>query len=181
MPDHLHLLARGLDRQCDLRRFAKRAKQLSAYHARRTRRVRLWQPGYYDRVIRYDEEPGYVEYIRMNPVCAGLVERPEDYPHTFVCDEYRQTAPSVPTTVTCRPDLQVGRAANQLVGDHGSGQLPVTGTPDLKVGSGQLPVTGTPDLKVESGQLPVTGTPDLKVGSGQLPVTGTPDLKVGPT
>ena len=41
----------------------------------------LWQPSFHDRVLRDDESDLHVlRYILWNPVRAGLVERPEDYP-----------------------------------------------------------------------------------------------------
>ncbi len=48
---------------------------------RRQREVRrLWQPRFFDRALRtvreYNEK---VEYIHLNPVRAGLVDRPEDW------------------------------------------------------------------------------------------------------
>jgi REP element-mobilizing transposase RayT len=47
-----------------------------------TRGGKLWQPRFFDRVLRtvkeYNEK---VEYIHLNPVRAGLVSRPEDWSH----------------------------------------------------------------------------------------------------
>jgi putative transposase len=47
----------------------------------------LWQPRFFDRALRtvkeYYEE---VEYIRLNPVRAGLVERAEDWPWSSMRD-----------------------------------------------------------------------------------------------
>ena len=41
----------------------------------------LWQEGYYDRVLRPEESEAMVaRYIIENPVRAGLVTRPSDYP-----------------------------------------------------------------------------------------------------
>lgn len=42
---------------------------------------RAWQDGFFDHLLRSGES--YSEkwnYVRMNPVRAGLVERPEDWP-----------------------------------------------------------------------------------------------------
>ena len=81
MPDHLHLLVRGLDGQADLRRFVRRAKQHSGYLVARQAGERLWQPSYYDHVVRDEEgELPFVRYILENPVRAGLVTHPENYP-----------------------------------------------------------------------------------------------------
>ena len=43
-----------------------------------------WQRDFFDHRLRKDE--GYTEkahYIRMNPVRAGLVARPEDWPYVW--------------------------------------------------------------------------------------------------
>jgi putative transposase len=43
----------------------------------------LWQKGYNEHRIKNAEEYAqHVAYIRMNPVKAGFVERPEDYPYS---------------------------------------------------------------------------------------------------
>jgi putative transposase len=81
MPDHLHMLIEAQQPACDLRRFVSSMKQQSAYvHARSDAR-RLWQEGYYDRVIRRTEDARWTaRYIFNNPVRGGLVETPLDYP-----------------------------------------------------------------------------------------------------
>jgi len=82
MPDHLHLLVEGRSASADLRRFIKRAKQRTGRSYSRTAGVRLWQEGYYDRVLRRDEDARAVaRYIVENPVRAGLVNLPHEYPH----------------------------------------------------------------------------------------------------
>ncbi len=44
-----------------------------------------WQQSFYDHVIRDDRDfLNHVEYIRYNPVKAGLTQEPEDYPWLFV-------------------------------------------------------------------------------------------------
>ncbi len=46
----------------------------------------LWQGGYYERVLRKDEETqSVIDYILDNPVRAGLVKRPLDYPFSWSC------------------------------------------------------------------------------------------------
>jgi putative transposase len=81
MPDHLHLLVHGTSDGADLRRFAKRVKQTSGQiHRRRFNEV-LWQEGHYDRVVRPEEDlSGIARYIIENPLHAGLVSSPLDYP-----------------------------------------------------------------------------------------------------
>ena len=52
MPDHVHLLVEGLTDTSDLTRFAKMAKQRSGGIYRRRFGKRLWQEGYFERVLR---------------------------------------------------------------------------------------------------------------------------------
>jgi putative transposase len=82
MPDHLHLLVEGTSFDSDLRRFAARAKQHSgAAHALKNG-GRLWQKGYYERILRYSDDARWIaRYIVNNPVRAGLVQSPSDYPY----------------------------------------------------------------------------------------------------
>ena len=82
MPDHSHLLVEGATDRSDLRRFVKSAKQQSgaAYALRRAEP--LWQEGYYERVLRRDEDVRDIaRYILWNPVRAGLVRTPVEYPY----------------------------------------------------------------------------------------------------
>jgi putative transposase len=81
MPDHAHLLAEGLSQNSDFKRFAKMAKQRSGGLYARTHHRRLWQEGYYERVLRdADDARDLARYIVNNPIRAGLVEAPEAYP-----------------------------------------------------------------------------------------------------
>jgi putative transposase len=82
MPDHAHLVVEGLADDSDLKQFAKFAKQYSGYgYARAHGAARLWQKGNHDHIIRDDADLlDRVRYVVNNPVVAGLVTRPEDYP-----------------------------------------------------------------------------------------------------
>ena len=81
MPDHAHLLVEGFHSDSDFKRFAKMAKQRSGGVYARSRHARLWQEGYYERVLREDDDArDLARYIVNNPVRAGLVESPADYP-----------------------------------------------------------------------------------------------------
>jgi REP element-mobilizing transposase RayT len=82
MPDHAHLLVEGTTEAADLRRFVKRAKQRTGQVHWRQAAAPLWQEGYYDRVLRAEEDSlAVARYIIENPVRAGLVPVPSDYPH----------------------------------------------------------------------------------------------------
>ena len=81
MPDHLHLLVHGASESSDLNAFASLAKQRSGYAYSRSQRGTLWQPSYYEHVLREEEDDlRVIWYIVNNPVRAGLAEDPESYP-----------------------------------------------------------------------------------------------------
>ena len=82
MPDHCHFLIEGRADGADFRRFCKLAKQRSGgVHARKHGRP-LWQEGYYERVLREDDDSRMVaRYLLDNPVRAGLVNAPIEYPY----------------------------------------------------------------------------------------------------
>ena len=80
MPDHLHVLAAGRTETSDLIRLVCRFKQRSGFWFSKERHTRLWQPGYYDHILRDNETTLVVaRYILENPVRAGLVERFSEY------------------------------------------------------------------------------------------------------
>ena len=82
MPDHVHTLVEAQFETADLQRFVRLAKQQSGFVFLQVARRRLWQESYVERVVRSDESlPGLINYIIANPVRAGLVEAPFDYPH----------------------------------------------------------------------------------------------------
>ena len=81
MPDHIHLFVRiGHDsRLNDFIRLLKQAltKELKSIGVQGD----IWQPGFFDHLLRHSES--YHEkwnYVRENPVRAGLVEKVEDWP-----------------------------------------------------------------------------------------------------
>jgi REP element-mobilizing transposase RayT len=80
MPDHLHVVARPGERAI--------GQWLALFKSYTTGLIRnaggprfIWQPSYYDRLVRNELELGdTLRYVIHNPVVAGLVERPEDWP-----------------------------------------------------------------------------------------------------
>ena len=83
MPDHAHALVEGTDAASDFESFCHHAKQLTSYAYKQKVGRRLWQPSYYDRVLRGEDGTwDVVAYIVQNPVRRGLVERWQDYPFT---------------------------------------------------------------------------------------------------
>ena len=81
MPDHLHLLVEAVTDQANLPAFVRLFKQCSAFHWKARYGEQLWQRSYFEHVLREGESPvKAARYLLANPVRAGLVERPEDYP-----------------------------------------------------------------------------------------------------
>ena len=83
MPDHVHLLVEGMDERSDGKAFIARSKQYSGYHYKARTGSRLWQRDSFERVLRDGEGALAVSrYILANPVRAGIVARPLDYPYS---------------------------------------------------------------------------------------------------
>jgi REP element-mobilizing transposase RayT len=106
MPDHIHWVIYPSTQ--DFERFAREEKEKGGKYAdapercylskmmedykrhvafvvnsaRGTRDAQVWQDGFRDDGLRTpDAVHGAARYVVMNPVKAGLVERPEDYPY----------------------------------------------------------------------------------------------------
>jgi putative transposase len=83
MPDHLHILVAGTREDSSFVPYAEVMRQRSARAAKASQRIRLWQDGYFERVLRDDEELGLVaRYVFENPVRANLVGNAKDWPHS---------------------------------------------------------------------------------------------------
>jgi putative transposase len=82
MHDHVHLLVEGTTDASDLREFVKKAKQFSGYAHAQKRKDRLWQPSYFDHVLRDEESTARVlAYIMNNPLRAGYSTQWGEYRH----------------------------------------------------------------------------------------------------
>jgi REP-associated tyrosine transposase len=81
MPDHVHLFVRGAE-DFHLGRWIGALKQCLGKSMPSTNsHGRIWQEGSFDHVLRSDDSYGQKwEYVRQNPVRAGLVAVPEDWP-----------------------------------------------------------------------------------------------------
>jgi putative transposase len=85
MPDHAHVLVNATARDADLCRFVSRWKQATGFEYARSQRGRLWQPGYFERVLRREEATVVIAaYIVANPVRAGLSTRVGGYRYAWV-------------------------------------------------------------------------------------------------
>jgi REP element-mobilizing transposase RayT len=81
MPDHVHLLLEGLSSGADLRESVRVWKQRTGYAWKKRTGAQLWQSGFHDRVLRESDETHLVVgYMLQNPVRAGLVSTPREYP-----------------------------------------------------------------------------------------------------
>jgi REP element-mobilizing transposase RayT len=82
MPDHVHLFVCGPE-NFELGRWMGALKQYLEKQIVRTKSAApLWQRGFFDHVLRNDESYGEKwNYVRGNPVRAGLVASADDWPY----------------------------------------------------------------------------------------------------
>ena len=81
MPDHLHSLVAPLDRDAPVGEFVSLLKRLIR---RELNTEWTWQSGSFDHLLRSNESAQQKwDYMRENPVRAGLVKRCEDWPYTI--------------------------------------------------------------------------------------------------
>jgi len=83
MPDHFHLLLTPTGIAIELA--VQFIKGGFSYRVRKQLGLNLeaWERGYVDHRIRNpDDYHRHAEYIRRNPVDAGIVQKPEDYPYS---------------------------------------------------------------------------------------------------
>jgi putative transposase len=85
MPDHLHFLVR-LHPEAQLSAYVRLLRQAITVDLRKAGLVAdgepAWQPGFFDHLLRSVERTSQAwQYLVDNPVCAGLVPVPEDWPY----------------------------------------------------------------------------------------------------
>jgi putative transposase len=82
MPDHVHLFVRG-DDNFRLGPWIGALKQALGKAAMLSRaKVQIWEEGFFDHVLRSDESYSQKwNYVRENPVRAGLVKSATDWPY----------------------------------------------------------------------------------------------------
>jgi len=95
MPDHVYILAAPANRDASISDFAKWFKRWWFNDAYRISNCTpslpdsaavawRWQEGCFDRLLRSDESlSDKWEYLRQNPVRAGFVKHPDDWPYQF--------------------------------------------------------------------------------------------------
>ena len=83
MPDHLHIVLKGVDDEADLWRAVVDFKQQSGFWLARNQQRYAWQKDFYDHIVRKSEDlKAQVRYIAENPVRKGLVQNWSDYAFT---------------------------------------------------------------------------------------------------
>jgi len=81
MPDHLHLFVRG-GGDFNLAQWVNGLKRAISVALGATNKSPLWQPGFFDHILRNDESYSQKwEYVHENPVRAGLVSLTDDWPY----------------------------------------------------------------------------------------------------
>jgi len=84
MPDHVHFFCTPCKDRCPLEDFVGKWKEWTAKFARRRLSLAapLWQAEFFDHVLRSDESYEQKwEYVRGNPLRAGLVNDVEAWPY----------------------------------------------------------------------------------------------------
>jgi REP element-mobilizing transposase RayT len=94
MIDHVHLLVQPLLKsENEYWSLSSIMSSIKGYSAKQIPKVMkhigtVWQDERYDRIVRNEEEfQAYWQYIRQNPVEAGLSSTPEDYPFLWQTSE----------------------------------------------------------------------------------------------
>lgn len=84
MPDHVHLLLESDAETTSLVGLISHWKQTTGFYFNQCYRSRLWQPGFYDRVLReHESHQAVAAYILANPVRAGISRRVGEYPFAW--------------------------------------------------------------------------------------------------
>ncbi len=75
MPDHCHLLLKGISEKSDLLKVVKMFKQRTGFWFYKEFKDLRWEKGFYDHIVRDDGEiERQVRYILSNPLRANLVD-----------------------------------------------------------------------------------------------------------
>ncbi len=98
MPDHIHWVLQL--RTGTLSKLVQRFKIWTSWQVRKALNrtiARTWQPGFHERQIRPHEDIArYIGYVVLNPVRAGLVSHPRDYPYLYAESEVLDIAGAEP-------------------------------------------------------------------------------------
>ena len=119
MPNHIHLLLTPSS-TTSLEKAVQLIKGGSSHeiHKQCDRKMEIWQEGFHDWTIRNTNDwQAKVEYIRMNPVRAKLVEKPEQWPYS---------------SASCTIELDAVPARYSSVASGAKATVVPTNTPGLK-------------------------------------------------
>ncbi|MDD4735113.1 MAG: transposase [Kiritimatiellae bacterium] len=84
MPDHVHFFAQTSREADSIPKWVQMWKSVSSHKLLRILELvgPFWQKDYFDRYLRSDEDYSQKwAYVEANPVRAGLVTKPEDWPY----------------------------------------------------------------------------------------------------
>ncbi len=89
MPDHVHFFCSTVDSERSLSAFVGSWKEWTSKRIRRETKLEefRWQSGFFDHVLRSEDSRSLKwEYVRANPVRAGLVDDPSKWIYQGVVD-----------------------------------------------------------------------------------------------
>lgn len=87
MPDHVHFFARALTERKTLSEFVRDWKKWTTRQLTPLITPPVWQPEFFDHIVRSAESYEQKwQYVRENPVRAGLVQSAEDWPYAGECE-----------------------------------------------------------------------------------------------
>lgn len=90
MPDHVHLFCSPANRECRLRDWIGFWRNCATRRWPRPAEKPIWQREFWDTQLRRGESYAEKwEYVRQNPVRAGLVSAAEDWPYAGVMNALR--------------------------------------------------------------------------------------------
>ncbi len=82
MPDHVHLFVALPQEGITLAKWLQSLRSVVGKELLRLGLQKHWQEGFFDHLLRSGESYSEKwEYVRMNPVRAGLCKEPEQWPH----------------------------------------------------------------------------------------------------
>ncbi len=89
MPDHLHFIINPTEDGCSVIQFIEKFKGKTTQLSWGLGWTgRLWQPRFYDRIVRSDESLSAIcDYILQNPIRKGLVESVDKWPWSGVVSD----------------------------------------------------------------------------------------------
>lgn len=89
MPDHVHFFCSSLEQKKSLDIYIGKWKEWACKLIRKRTSLNdfRWQNGFFDHLMRNKESRSEKwDYVRNNPVRAGLVDKPEDWPYQGFVD-----------------------------------------------------------------------------------------------